>query len=240
MSKIVWGPLMSDKDFVKASEKYFNVSRWNLHVGICLLSKVDPKAKIPVVGAFLDLSDENNLGEKDDLDRPYTYALEAISLAKGQIGQTYDVSPLTVLEETQAEDAAKYIVNPRAFVKWATSRWPDSTGHLQLAEEEYQNAKEKAKKVKKANQNKMHWKKWGSSALEYRNQTETAFWKMVADKGLDINDHKGFVSQWAEDLRNIQSETIHEPYSFHTIRGWIYGWIGESQPAEEISLKKLK
>ncbi len=241
MTKIKWSAQMSDEDFVLASKLYFGQRFWDLHIGCCLIAKIDPDTKKSPVGRdYLDWTEEDE-DEYDFTKRPFIVAMRAISERdQGQLKFT-NTAPLNVTERKDVIATGKDVkIDTRVFVRWVLEQWPEGCSHFNQAETAYQKRKLAKKEQIAKNQGKQQLKKWGPSSLVQKAQVEKAFWKMVTDQKLDVNKSKGRVSQWARDLVSIMSETISEPYKFHTVRAWISFWIEENQPIIEISKTKSK
>jgi hypothetical protein len=125
---------MTDEEFVEASKGYFKRRQIDLHIGCCLLAKIDPESKDPPVGTgYKNWDDEPEPTPFDYTRRPFDVAVRAI---RGE----YPNNQLATSETVQfpIDDAKSVVLSTRTFVAWATKQWPDGTKSLVLAEKAYQ------------------------------------------------------------------------------------------------------
>lgn len=221
MSEQKWDPKMTGVTFVDVSKPYFDMKGlWNLHEGICLLAKINPKSKTPIVGENADTN------ESDPTIRYYKYALEAIQMAKGNEGAHVPSEKLQVLKDDPTQVGAKQLFfNPRSFVKWAIDRWPDKTSHLKLAEEQYQKTKFLSGSATKDDTDT--WSKL--SREEKEGLARKIFFQMAQEKKLKLGASKGKVRLWGRLLNSRMSESIKKPYKGEKLRKLIPDWIDPTQ-----------
>ena len=124
MSEFVWGKEMTDKEFVKASAVYFGQRYWSLHIGCCLIAKVDPKSKLETVGtSYLEWTENDEDEEYDYTKRPFLIALRAISTTEKNAPGLYKTVPLPVARKSdEILNGNDVVVDTRIFVKWVTEQ----------------------------------------------------------------------------------------------------------------------
>lgn len=169
-SEVQWSLDMSNDDFVEASEKYFKRSFINLHIGCCLLAKVDPELKkVPVGKGYKqwDFEPEPEPGVYDYTRRPFLVALRAL---RGECPE-HPLVPAVPLPK-EIEDASDITLSTRTFVKWALSRWPHNTDFLREAEDHYSMKKAKTPTAFLSNQKSATAKKWAAIQAEFRKLLE--------------------------------------------------------------------
>lgn len=214
MNETEWDVGMTDEKFVALSESIFKLQIWTLHDGICLFCKLDPVKKHPPVGSMPQDPDCSTT-------RIYKICLEALNHHKGTSENFYNSPALEPLyEDPQKTDATDVQVNPRVFIQWASKKWPEDNGHLELAEEQYQ---------KRKTEKKIVWKKGGEAAPYQKEEVKKAFLKMVVENNLKPKLSNGKAAYWAREVNNILSAKIANPYKENTVRLWIRDWIDEYQ-----------
>lgn len=239
MSKIVWGKEMTDKEFVKASEEYFGKRFWDLHVGCCLIAKIDPEEKSKSVGLdYLEWTENDDDENYDYTKRPFLIALRAISAAENSFPDLYKTVPLPVdVKPDKIQSGKDIVVDTRIFIKWVIEQWPDSCAHFVMAENEYELRKMNKKKQDELLMGKKKIDKWSLKSKGQKEEFRLAFWEMVKKNNLELNSSKGKVSKWTKDLIEIMSITIANPYEFKTVYPWVGDWIEEYQEYKETSKK---
>ena len=123
---------MSEDDFDAVLDVWVaKQSAWTLFDAVCLLVKIDPdKRKEPIV---LEVDDGRTT-------RYFKYSLEGAGTYK----------KYRILKEDPGEVGAKrYLVDGKAFIEWATKRWPDITQHLADAHFRYKAKKGTLSKTQK-------------------------------------------------------------------------------------------
>lgn len=136
-SAIEWSLGMSLTDFVKVSEEYFRRRYIDLHIGCCLVARVNPALKKEPVGkGYLSWDQEPDPMPYDYTRRPFDVALRAL---RGELPDN-PLIPAKTLPET-IEDARDVPLSTRTFVAWAMKQWPDTKAHLRAAEDHYKKVK---------------------------------------------------------------------------------------------------
>lgn len=163
-NEIEWSQIMSDADFVKASEKYFKRSRITLHIGCCLVAKTNPELKSEPVGkGYLNWDNHPDPKPYDYTRRPFLVALRALN---GEV-------PTTELKAAEplpkkVGDAQEIVVNMRTFAAWALAQWPLATGHIKKAEEHYAKRKSNSPAGYLSNKNSSYNIKWAAIEKEFQ------------------------------------------------------------------------
>ncbi|WP_291734770.1 hypothetical protein [Leisingera sp. F5] len=137
--EITWSVEMSVEDFVSVSEKYFRRQYIDLHIGCCLIARVDPEQKEEPVGkGHMCWDIESSPFPEDYTRRYFNVALRAL---RGE----RPVNPLKAvsIKSDPIEDGKDVILSARTFVNWVIAQWPGTTMYFDAAEKHYQKSKPK-------------------------------------------------------------------------------------------------
>ncbi|KNG95021.1 hypothetical protein [Pseudaestuariivita atlantica] len=130
----VWDRLMSDAEFVELSLPYFKKKYWSLHVGCCLIAKVNPISHPGVGVGYSDWSEDDPDGVDDYTRRPFQAAVRSI-VARSD-ADLFDFEKPRLRAHTIEDpliSGQSVLLDTTVFVHWVRKRWPDQSSHFKLA-----------------------------------------------------------------------------------------------------------
>jgi len=131
--EIEWSLNMSDTDFAKVSERYFDDRYIDLHTGCCLIKKEDPQLRL----------DEQRIVGQDYLkksarDATYDETMRPFRAALSSMKQTPNYTPLIPEKwKKKIKNGLDVRFNTRDFIVWAIEENKNTSSHLKLAESRY-------------------------------------------------------------------------------------------------------
>lgn len=130
----VWDRLMSDAEFVELSLPFFKKKYWSLHIGCCLVAKVNPLSHPGVGVGFEDWSEDDLDNVADYTRRPFQAAVRSIGARSDNELFEFEKPKLRAHRvQDPLTDGQSVLLDATVFVNWVLKRWPDQSSHFKLA-----------------------------------------------------------------------------------------------------------